>query len=84
MNLDERKIQKINNYFRARPVLKAYLFGSFVRGDADNKSDIDILADLDYTQKLAGIPQGFRLNNKWLSIMIQYSFNRHLAITFRF
>jgi len=52
MNLDERKIQKINDYFRTRPVLKAYLFGSFVRGDADNESDIDILVDLDYTQKI--------------------------------
>ena len=52
MNLDERKIQKINDYFRPRPVLKAYLFGSFVRGDADNESDIDILVDLDYTQKI--------------------------------
>jgi len=52
MNLDERKIVIINNYFSACPVLKAYLFGSYVRGDADNQSDIDILVDLDYTQKI--------------------------------
>jgi len=52
MNLDESKIQTISDYFRARPVLKAYLFGSFIRGDADNQSDIDILVDLDYTQKI--------------------------------
>ena len=52
MNLDESKIQTISDYFRARPVLKVYLFGSFVRGDADNQSDIDILVDLDYTQKI--------------------------------
>jgi hypothetical protein len=52
MNLDESKIQTISDYFRAPPVLKAYLFGSFVRGDADNQSDIDILVDLDYTQKI--------------------------------
>ena len=52
MNLEESKIQTISDYFRARPVLKAYLFGSFVRGDADNQSDIDILVDLDYTQKI--------------------------------
>ncbi|MDO9580289.1 MAG: nucleotidyltransferase domain-containing protein [Bacteroidales bacterium] len=36
MNLNKRKIQTINDYFRARPVLKAYLFGSYVRGDAGN------------------------------------------------
>ena len=35
-----------------RPVLKAYLFGSFLHGNADNKSDIDILVDLDYSQKI--------------------------------
>jgi uncharacterized protein len=52
MNLDKSKIQTISDYFRARPVLKAYLFGSFVRGEADDQSDIDILVDLDYTQKI--------------------------------
>ena len=51
MSLDERKIQTISDYFRTCPVLKAYLFGSFVRGDSDSQSDIDILVDLDYTQK---------------------------------
>jgi uncharacterized protein len=52
MKLDKRQIEVINDYFRARPVLKAYLFGSYVRGDADNQSDIDILVDLDYSQKI--------------------------------
>ena len=52
MNLEKRKIEAINDYFRSRPVLKAYLFGSYVRGDADNHSDIDILVDLDYSQKI--------------------------------
>jgi predicted nucleotidyltransferase len=52
MKLDKRKIQTISDYFRTCPVLKAYLFGSFVRGDSDNQSDIDILVDLDYTQKI--------------------------------
>jgi predicted nucleotidyltransferase len=52
MKLDEAKIEKINNYFRACPVVKAYLFGSYVRGEGDEDSDIDILVDLDYTQKI--------------------------------
>jgi len=30
--------------------LKAYLFGSFATGKASNKSDIDILVELDYNQ----------------------------------
>lgn len=52
MTLDNTKIESIRNYFKTRPVLKAYLFGSYVRGVADNKSDIDILVDLDYTKKI--------------------------------
>jgi predicted nucleotidyltransferase len=52
MTLDSSKIESIKNYFKTRPVLKAYLFGSYVRGVADNKSDIDILVDLDYSQKI--------------------------------
>ncbi len=52
MTLDSTKIESIKNYFKTRPVLKAYLFGSYVRGMADNNSDIDILVDLDYSQKI--------------------------------
>ena len=52
MSLNDEKIKSISEYFRTRPVLKAYLFGSFVRGDSDSQSDIDILVDLDYTQKI--------------------------------
>ena len=46
------KIETIQDYFKTRPVLKAYLFGSYVRGEADELSDIDILVDLDYSQKI--------------------------------
>lgn len=33
-------------------MLTAYIFGSYARGEADAQSDIDILVDLDYTQKI--------------------------------
>lgn len=52
MNLDNKQIESLREYFKTRPVLKAYLFGSYVRGDADSKSDIDILVDLDYSQRI--------------------------------
>jgi predicted nucleotidyltransferase len=52
MKLDGNKLKEISGYFRNCPVLKAYLFGSYVRGDADDQSDIDILVDLDYSQKI--------------------------------
>lgn len=32
--------------------MKAYLFGSYVRDEATRRSDIDILVDLDYTQRI--------------------------------
>lgn len=52
MRLDESKIESIKAYLKTRPVLKAYLFGSYARGQADQHSDIDILVDLDYTKKI--------------------------------
>lgn len=52
MRLDTEKIETIKKYFETRPVLKAYLFGSYARDEADSQSDIDILIDLDYTQRI--------------------------------
>ena len=52
MNLTSDQIETLKIYFSEHPVLKAYLFGSYRRGDADLESDIDILVDLDYSQKI--------------------------------
>jgi predicted nucleotidyltransferase len=52
MKLEANKIATIRSYFETCPVLKAYLFGSYVREEADNQSDIDILVDLDYSQRI--------------------------------
>ena len=52
MTLQQRQIELIQDYFKAQPVLKAYLFGSYVRGEATAESDIDILVDLDYSQNV--------------------------------
>jgi predicted nucleotidyltransferase len=52
MSLDNDKIEAIKNYIKTGPFLKAYLFGSFVRGEANNNSDIDVLVELDYSQKI--------------------------------
>lgn len=35
--------QKIAEYFETQPVLKAWLFGSFARGEETPQSDVDIL-----------------------------------------
>lgn len=52
MHLEGSKIESIKAYFRTKPVLRAYLFGSYARGQADDASDIDILVDLDYSEKI--------------------------------
>lgn len=39
---------KLINFFKDKPVLRAYLFGSFVRNESKAESDLDILVDLDY------------------------------------
>jgi hypothetical protein len=43
-------IKIIAEYFKTQPVLKAWLFGSFARGEEHPDSDVDILIVLDYTQ----------------------------------
>ena len=52
MQLNPSKIESIKNYFKTKPVLRAYLFGSQASGLANASSDIDILVDLDYIQKI--------------------------------
>ncbi len=52
MTISEKKIALIKDYFKDQPVLKAYLFGSFARGDANSKSDYDILVELDYSKRI--------------------------------
>ncbi len=42
--------QQIAEYFKTQPVLKAWLFGSFARGEQTPESDVDILVILDHSQ----------------------------------
>ncbi|MDO5523351.1 MAG: nucleotidyltransferase domain-containing protein [Bacteroidia bacterium] len=52
MKLTLKQTQAIATYFKTQPVLRAYLFGSYVRGEANADSDVDILVDLDYSQPI--------------------------------
>ena len=49
MKLSNDEIKTIRDYFRDKPVVRAFIFGSFSRGDAANNSDVDILVELDYS-----------------------------------
>lgn len=52
MELTDTQLNTIKTYFYSQPIVAAYLFGSYVRNEADCKSDIDILVDLDYSQPI--------------------------------
>ena len=45
--------QKIAEYFKTQPVLKAWIFGSFARGEETPSSDVDILFVPDMSQKFS-------------------------------
>ena len=47
----EKIIEVVSSYFSDKPILTAYLFGSYSRGDETEDSDIDILVELDYNTK---------------------------------
>jgi len=50
----------IAEYFKTQPVLKAWLFGSFSRGEETPLSDVDILVNLDHSQ-----PVGLKFFGMW-------------------
>jgi predicted nucleotidyltransferase len=53
MILSKEQIQRtIAEFFADKPVNKVWLFGSYARGDADEKSDIDVLLDIDKNAKV--------------------------------
>ena len=52
MNMSKENISILQNYFKDKPIFKAFVFGSFARGDADKNSDYDILVELDYSKKI--------------------------------
>ena len=48
----EMIIKLIADYFKTQPVLKAWLFGSYSRGEQREDSDVDILIMLDDSQSV--------------------------------
>lgn len=50
--MSEETVNKIRKFFKDKPVIRAYLFGSHARGEQTAESDIDILVELDYSEKI--------------------------------
>ena len=59
--MDKQQVQEIvAAYFATQPVLKAWLFGSFARGEETPLSDVDILVVLDRSK-----PIGLKFFGMW-------------------
>ena len=50
--------EKIADYFKTQPVLKAWLFGSYARGEETPQSDVDILFIPDRSQHFSLFTMG--------------------------
>ena len=54
-------IQTIRDYFATQPVLKAWLFGSYARGEETPESDVDILVKFDHEHADVGLMKYARI-----------------------
>jgi len=53
--MSKKIVNKVRSYFANQPVTKAWLFGSYARGEQRRNSDVDLLVEFDKDTKL-----GFR------------------------
>ena len=56
-------IETLRQYFSTQPVLKAWLFGSFSRGEETQDSDVDIIVALDKSK-----PIGLKFFGMWCDL----------------
>lgn len=52
-NTAQQYITKIVSYLKTQPIIRAWIFGSYSRGEETPDSDIDILVDYDKSAKLS-------------------------------
>lgn len=52
MKLTENELQLIHHYLQDKPVVRAYVFGSYARDEAGPQSDLDLLVELDYSRPI--------------------------------
>ncbi|MBO7489719.1 MAG: nucleotidyltransferase domain-containing protein [Bacteroidales bacterium] len=50
--MDAQIAKQISDYFATQPVLKAWVFGSYARDEEREDSDIDLLVELDESQRI--------------------------------
>ena len=57
-------LQTIRDYFATQPVQRAWLFGSYARGEEREDSDVDILVDFDQVNASVGLFQYCHMMNE--------------------
>lgn len=55
--------QTIANYFKSQPIKKAWVFGSFARGEENPLSDIDVLVVYDDNARVSLLKQASMTND---------------------
>ena len=48
-------IEPIKHYLKTQPIARAWLFGSFSRGEENQDSDVDILVEYDRKNNVVGL-----------------------------
>ena len=56
--------EQIANYFKTQPVLKAWMFGSYSRGEQKPWSDVDILVEFDKNHPIGLLKFAIKLSRK--------------------
>jgi predicted nucleotidyltransferase len=53
--MDAQLVKRISDYFATQPVLKAWVFGSYARGEEREDSDVDLLVRFDRKNASIGL-----------------------------
>ncbi|MBP5541957.1 MAG: nucleotidyltransferase domain-containing protein [Bacteroidales bacterium] len=61
--MSEQMLQTIRDYFASQPIERAWLFGSYSRGEEHEDSDVDILVDFDRKAKV-GLLRHIHIQNE--------------------
>ena len=62
--MSEKMIDTIRDYLATQPVLRAWLFGSYARGEETPESDVDILVAFDHDKDSVGLMQYCHIMNE--------------------
>ena len=81
LSANDKKV--LRRYFVNRPVLRAYVFGSYARREAVRGSDLDLLVELDHSEPIGMKFFGYRLEleellKKRVDLVSADGLSRHL------